>query len=52
MLLYSSSNFFEHLSRLLDGRVDFSSNIAFETADDVMLAHSLSGSTLQVSLAP
>ena len=43
MLLYMSSGRIEYLGRLLDGREDFSSNIAFETADDVALAHSLRG---------
>ena len=37
MLLYLSSGFIEYLSRFLDGGVDFSGNIALETADDVTL---------------
>ena len=45
-----SSGRIEYLGRLLDGRVDFSSNIAFETADDVALAHSLRGSTTHICL--
>ena len=52
MLLYMSSSLGECLSGLLDGRVDFSSNIAFETADDFSLAHSLGGSTTHVLLSP
>ena len=47
-----SSSFIERLGRFLNGRVDFSSNIAFETADDVALAHSLFSSTLHVCLGP
>ncbi len=50
MLLYMSSGRIEYLGRLLDGREDFSSNIAFETADDVALAHSLRGSTTHICL--
>ena len=50
MLLYLSSGFIEYLSRFLDGGVDFSGNIAFETADDVTLAHSLCGSSTDVCL--
>ena len=50
MLLYLSSNFPKYLSRLLDGRVDFSGNIAFETADDITLAQSLGGSSTHVCL--
>ena len=52
MLLYLSSCFIEYLSRFLDGGVDFSGNIALETADDVTLTHSLSGSTSHVCLGP
>ena len=52
MLLYLSSGFIEYLSRFLDGGVDFSGNIALETADDVTLTHSLSGSTSHVCLGP
>ena len=47
-----SSSYVERLGRFLDGRVDFSSDIAFETTDDVALAHSLCGSTLHVCLGP
>ena len=52
MLLYMSSGRIEYLSRLLYGRVDFASNIAFETSDDVALAHSLCGSSTHVCLGP
>ena len=52
MLLYLSSGFVEYLSRFLDGGEDFASNVAFETADDVALAHSLRGSTPHVCLGP
>ena len=52
MLLYLSSGFIEYLSRFLDGGVDFSGNIALETADDVTLTHSLSGSSPHVCLGP
>ena len=52
ILLYLSSDFIEYLSRFLDGRVDFASYIALETADDVALTHSLSGSTSYVCLGP
>ena len=52
MLLYLSSGFIEYLSRFLDGGVDFSGNIALETADDVTLTHSLSGSASHVCLGP
>ena len=47
-----SSSYVERLGRFLDGRVDFASDIAFETTDDVALAHSLCGSTLHVCLGP
>ena len=48
MLLRLSSCLIESLGSLLDGRVDFSSNVAFETADDFALAHPLRGSTSHV----
>ncbi len=52
MLLYMSSGRIEYLGRLPDDRVDFASDIAFETADDFDLAHSLCGSSTQVRLRP
>ena len=49
---YMSSGRIEYLGRLPDDRVDFASDIAFETTNDVALAHSLCGSTLHVCLGP
>ena len=47
-----SSGFIEYLVGLPDDRVDFASDIAFEAADDVALAHSLCGSTTHVCPCP
>ena len=47
-----SSGFIEYLGRFPYDRVDFSSNIALETADDVAPAHSFCGSTTHVCLRP
>ena len=47
-----SSGFIEYLVGLLDDRVDFASDIAFEAADDLDLAHSFCGSSTQVCLGP
>ena len=47
-----SSGFFKYLGGLTDDRVDFASDIAFETADDFDLAHSFCGSSTQVRLRP
>ena len=52
MPLYMSSGVNEYLIGLTDGRVDFASDIAFETADDIAPAHALSGSSTQVGLCP
>ncbi len=43
MPLNVSSGVNEYLTGLTDSRVDFASDIAFETADDIALAHALSG---------
>ena len=50
MLLYMSSGRIEYLGRLPDDRVDFASDIAFETADDFDLAHSFCGSSTHICL--
>ena len=47
-----SSGRIEYLGRLPDDRVDFASDIAFETADDFDLAHSFCGSSTHVCLGP
>ena len=52
MLLYMSSSVNEYLVGLLDGRVDFASDIAFKAADDIAPAHSFCGSSPQVGLCP
>ena len=52
MPLYVSSGVTEYLIGLTVGRVDFASDIAFETADDIVHAHALSGSSTQVGLCP
>ena len=52
MLLYLSSCFIEYLGSIADGGVDFASNVALETADDVALGHSLGSSSTHVCLGP
>ena len=47
-----SSGLLKSLGRPQDGRVDLSSNVAFETADDVAYAQSLRGSTSHVCSGP
>ena len=47
-----SSGFFKYLGGLTDDRVDFTSDIALETADDFDLAHTFCGSPTQVRLRP
>ena len=47
-----SSGIFECLSGLLDDRVNFACDIAFEATDDFDLAHSFRGSSAQVRLRP
>ena len=47
-----SSGFFKCLSGLLDDRVDFTSDVAFEATDDIAPAHSFRGSSAQVRLRP
>ena len=50
MLLKMSSSSIDYVGRLLDGREDVSSNVAFKTTDDFGLAHPLCGSTTHVCL--
>ena len=51
-LLYMSSGFIEYLVGLLDDRVDITSDLAFKGADDLDLAHSFRGSSMQILLSP
>ena len=47
-----SSRACDYLGRVLEGREDFASDIAFEAADHLSLAHSLGGATTHVCVGP
>ncbi len=51
-LLYMSSGVLKYLDGLADDRVDFASDIAFKATNDFYLAHSICGSSTQISLRP
>lgn len=52
MVLWPSSSFTDNPGRHQNSRVDLSSKVAFETADDVALVHSIRSSTVNVRLGP
>ena len=52
MLLYMSSGVFKYLGGLLDDRVDFASDIAFEATNDFALGHSFRKPSTQVGPRP
>ena len=47
-----SSRACDYLGRVLEGREDFASDIAFEAADHLSLAHSLGGAPPHVCVGP
>ena len=47
-----SNSFLDYLGGLLDGRVDFSGNVTFETVDDFRFSHSFGGSSLHILRGP
>ena len=50
MLLWISNFPADYLGRVLQGREDLASNLAFEAAGDLSLAHSLCGAATHVDL--